>query len=290
VGYKIYEKLNNQRREGDRLKTILAQDYCLEDCPVIEKRLVAPGFCRLVFYAPEIARQAIPGQFVMVHMPPSTRHMLPRPYSICSVNIDRGELVVFFEIGGRGAEMLAEVMPGTSLRVLGPLGRGFPEVLPGSLLIAGGMGVAPLIFLAASTDVPRTLVYGSRSSSRLACPPEDLNIPGLKVIVTTEDGSRGIKGTACDVAEKVMPESSAVFACGPRYMLAAVAASAQQCGVKAWVSVEERMACGIGACLGCVVETDQGYLRVCKDGPVFPAGEVNLTDEHTECECQSGRH
>jgi len=282
--------LNNQQREGDRLKTIVAQDYCLENCPVIEKRLVTPGFCRLVFYAPEIVHHASPGQFVMVHMPSSARHMLPRPYSICSVNIDRGELVVFFEIGGRGAEMLAAVEVGVSLRVLGPLGRGFPEVSPGSLLVAGGMGVAPLVFLAASAEVPRTLIYGSRSSSRLACPPEDLKLPGLTLVETTEDGSRGIKGTACDVAETIIPSSSAVFACGPRHMLAAVAASAKRNGIRAWVSVEERMACGIGACLGCVVKTENGYLRVCKDGPVFPAGEVNLTDEHTECECQSGRH
>ena len=272
------------------MKTIVAQDYCLENCPVLEKRVIAPGFCRLVFYAPEIVCQASPGQFVMIHMPSSARHMLPRPYSVCSVDSDRGELVVFFEIGGRGAEMLADVEPGASLRILGPLGRGFPEVLPGSLLIAGGMGVAPLVFLAASTKVERTLIYGSRSSSRLAFPPEELSLPGLTVIETTEDGSRGIKGTACDVAETIMLDSSAVFACGPRHMLAAVAALAQQFGVKAWVSVEERMACGIGACLGCVVKTENGYLRVCKDGPVFPAGEVNLTDEHTECECQSGRH
>jgi len=272
------------------LKTIVAQDYCLENCSVLEKRVIAPGFCRLVFYAPEIVCQAAPGQFVMIHMPSSARHMLPRPYSICSVNTNRGELVVFFEIGGRGAEMLSAVEPGAYLRILGPLGRGFPEVLPGSLLIAGGMGVAPLVFLAASTEAERTLIYGSRSSSRLACPPEDLFMPGLTVIETTEDGSRGIKGTACDVAETIMAECSAIFACGPRHMLSAVAKSAQQFGVEAWVSVEERMACGIGACLGCVVETENGYLRVCKDGPVFPAGEVNLTDEHTECECQSGWH
>ncbi|MBW6463900.1 MAG: hypothetical protein K0B84_06905, partial [Firmicutes bacterium] len=80
----------------------------------------------------------------------------------------------------------------------------------------------------------------------------------------------------------------AVFACGPRQLLAAIADAAAEGEIAAWISVEERMACGIGACLGCAVRTEHGYMRVCKDGPVFPAGEVNLQDEHTECQCQSG--
>ena len=133
------------------------------------------------------------------------------------------------------------------------------------------------------------MIYGTRSADRLACPREDLDLPGLKVVEVTEDGSRGEKGTAVVTAERFIGQSSALFACGPRPLLAALADLAKQYKVPAWISVEERMACGIGACLGCAVKTDNGYLRVCSDGPVFPAGEVNLHDEHTECQCKPGR-
>lgn len=273
------------------MKTLIKQDYSLENCPVTEKLFTATGFCRLTFYAPSVTTEAQPGQFVMVHMPASSgRYMLPRPYSICSVDRENGQLVIFFEVGGRGGELISTVEPGTTLRLLGPLGRGFPKPQAGSLLVAGGMGIAPLVFLAKSTTVPRTLIYGSRTAARMACPREDLDLPGLTVVEVTEDGSRGERGTACEIAERYIPSSSAVFACGPRQLLAALAEAAAERDIAAWVSVEERMACGIGACLGCAVRTDQGYMRVCKDGPVFPAGEVNLQDEHTECLCQSGRN
>jgi len=234
---------------------------------------------RVTLYAPDIAREAYPGQFVHIFMPPEHRdHMLPRPFSIFGTNRHTGELAVLFEIVGRGTALLAGTDPGSSWRLLGPLGRGFPVLPPGSLLVAGGMGIAPLAFLAASTTIPRTLIYGARTADQLVCPRENLELPGLTVYEVTDDGSRGEKGTAVDLFSQLVEKAKAVFACGPRPMLAAVRSISNRAGIEAWISVEERMACGIGACLGCVVPADGGYKQVCRDGPVFRAGEV-IIDE-----------
>ncbi len=273
------------------MSILVKQDYRLDSCLLREKNIPAPGFCKLTFYAPSIAAEAKPGQFVMVHVPSSEgRFMLPRPYSIYSIYPGKKEVTIFFEVAGRGGELLRAAEVGTNIRILGPLGSGFPEPPAGSLLVAGGMGIAPLIHLASRTDEPKTLIYGSRTASRLVCPAQDLALPGLTLVEVTEDGSRGERGSACDVARKYLADSSALFACGPRQMLASLSRLAITAGIPAWISVEERMACGIGACLGCVVKTDHGYMRVCKDGPVFKAGEVNLDDDHDECECEPGRH
>lgn len=221
-----------------------------------------------------MAREAHPGQFVMVYMPAEHRHMLPRPLSIFNLDRKKGTLSLFFAVKGLGTKLLAGTLTGSVLKLLGPLGKGFPSLPRQALLVAGGMGIAPLTFLAASTESPRTLVYGARTANQLACPPEDLELPGLKLIETTEDGSRGQKGSAVDMIFPLLSNTKALFACGPDQMLRAVASICQKNGKEAWISLEERMACGIGACLGCAVATGEGYRSVCSDGPVFPAREV----------------
>ena len=249
-----------------------------EKFSVIDNRKVAPGHYRLTLKGPSIAREAKPGQFVMIYMPREHGHMLPRPFSIFRVDRQRDELSIFFTIKGRGTELLARIAPGAVLKILGPLGKGFPPLPPKSLLVAGGMGIAPLVFLAASTTKQRTLIYGTPASGSLVCPPADLDLHGLTLVTVTEDGSRGERGTAVDVLADLLPGFEAIFACGPRPMLEAVNLLRLQAGIATWFSMEERMACGIGACLGCVVKTVSGYKRVCRDGPVFPAEEVFLSD------------
>ncbi len=173
---------------------------------------------------------------------------------------------------------MAGMRQGAPVKLLGPLGAGFPALQPDSLLVAGGVGLAPLAFLAASTEQRRTLVYGARTAKQLVCSPAELGLPNLTVVEATEDGSRGKRGTVTDILPGLLPGSRALFACGPQRMLAAVKGQALQAGVPAWISLEERMACGIGACLGCAVQTSGGYRRICRDGPVFPAGEVLFND------------
>jgi len=247
-----------------------------EKCPVLDNRTVTPGFCRITLHAPAIARLAAPGQFVHVYMPAGHMHMLPRPFSIYKADPLTGELTLLIEIKGKGTTLLAGTGTADVIELLGPLGNGFPPLAPGALLVAGGAGIAPLAFLAASASVPRTLLYCARTADLLACPRYDLDMPGLSIIEATDDGSRGEKGTAADILSRRIEGAGAVFACGPRPMLVAVKKMCRQSGIRAWFSLEERMACGIGACVGCAVATTSGYKRVCRDGPVFPAEEVIL--------------
>lgn len=246
----------------------------LADCPVIENMEVAPGYSRLTAKAPSIVEKASPGQFVMVHVPGSWQNMLSRPLSIFSADRQRGEISFFFAVKGKGTALLAAAEPGSLFKLHGPLGRGFPPLRTQSLMIAGGMGIAPLAFLAATTREPRTLIYGARSAAQLVCPPADLAQPGLTVLEVTDDGSRGEKGTVIEKLKDLIVGFGALYACGPRAMLKEVAGLSLQYGIPAWISLEEKMACGIGACLGCSVESKKGYRAVCSEGPVFPAGEV----------------
>lgn len=252
--------------------------YQAEICPVLDNRVVSPGYHRIQLQAPAIARTVEPGQFVQVFMPSRHSQMLPRPFSVYRANPAAGELTLLLEVKGRGTALLAEVSAGAALKLLGPLGRGFPSPPPHSLLVAGGMGIVPLAFLAASTGAPGTLIYCARTAGLLVCPRPELDRPGLSIIEATDDGSRGEQGTAADLLSRRIEGAGAVFACGPRLMLAAVKKICRRAGVKAWFSLEERMACGIGACLGCAVATTGGYRRVCRDGPVFPAEEVILDE------------
>ncbi len=214
----------------------------------------------------------------MVYMPSEHGHMLPRPLSIFRTDREKGELSLLFEIKGRGTKLLSGADQGSSWILLGPLGTGFPPPPPKSLLVAGGIGIAPLAFLAETAAHPVTLVYGARTAGQLICPSADLDLPGIKLVSVTEDGSRGESGTAIDICRRLLAEADAIFACGPNEMLSAVGLLARRAGSPAWVSMEERMACGIGACLGCAVKTKEGYKRVCRDGPVFPAEEVFVDD------------
>lgn len=250
----------------------------LEYCPIIKNIAVAQGFHRLTIKAPAIAKNACPGQFAMIHVPGVRQNMLPRPLSFFNVEKQKGEISFFFAVKGKGTGLLAAAGPKSILRVHGPLGRGFPPLRAHSLLVAGGMGIAPLVFLAASTKESRTLIYGARSADQLACPHLDLAHPGLTVLETTRDGSRGEKGTAIKILKDIIRSYRALYACGPRSMLKEIALLSVQNEIPAWISLEEKMACGVGACLGCSIESKHGYRPVCSEGPVFPAEEVVFND------------
>jgi dihydroorotate dehydrogenase electron transfer subunit len=253
-----------------------------DDCLVVENRVITPDFYRLTLQAPAIARKACPGQFVMIYLPPGRQQQLPRPLSIFKVDRDRGEASFIFQVKGEGTRILAGAESGSLLRLLGPLGTGFPPVPANAILVAGGMGIAPLVYLAAEADQSCSLIYAARGAGQMVCPPEDLIIPGVNLLEVTEDGSRGEMSSATDLLSRLLNNNQhgykAMFACGPRLMLQAVVNLGLLKGVPTWVSLEERMACGIGGCLGCAVATTDGYRRVCHDGPVFPAEVVTFSD------------
>lgn len=248
--------------------------YSYSTAMVKNKQAIKDRYCKLTLEAPETAAKALPGQFVMLYLPSDYGPMLPRPFSVFAADRKKGLISLLFEIRGRGTDLAAGINEGSGIKLLGPLGNCFPEPPPGALLLAGGLGIAPLAFLAKSTKAPVTVLYAVQKADHLACQSEELTRPGLTLHLTSEDGSIGNKGNAIDLLAMHLKQASALYSCGPRKMLSKAATMAANAGVECFLSLEERMACGIGACLGCAAETVEGYKRVCSDGPVFAAEEV----------------
>lgn len=220
---------------------------------------------------------AKPGQFLEIKISDGYEPLLRRPFSI---HRRRGkDIEIIYRIAGRGTEILSQRKVGEYLNVIGPLGNGF-SILDSqpSILVAGGMGVAPLVFLAEKLAKSKTLVLlGAKTKRQILCEKEFRDL-GCEVKVATDDGSRGFKGKVTDLLKHLLPtlssQLSTIYACGPKLMLKEIALISKQYNIPAQVSLEEHMACGIGACLGCVVKTKDGFKRVCKEGPVFNADEI----------------
>lgn len=244
---------------------------------------LTPDIYRLSLLAPEIAAAARPGQFVMLRPGGLLDPLLRRPLSIHQVTAS-GLVQVLFKVIGKGTALLAEFKPGRRLDVVGPLGRGFPLQAQGRVcLVGGGMGIAPLFFLAKEFQrrLPPeaiTLLLGARTAIELRQLADEFRLLGLAPQLATDDGSLGHHGRVPELLERHLPGTGwQVYCCGPQPMMRAVAA---HCAERQWpclVSLETMMACGISACLGCAVASASGeppYLHVCKDGPVFAATEV----------------
>lgn len=244
------------------------------DFRVVESRRFG-SFSLLSLSAPEIAARAVPGQFVMAGVP-GGRFFLRRPISLHSVSDERVRLLV--EARGEGSAALAAAEVGDALPVAGPLGRGFGlEGVRAALLVGGGIGTAPLQFVAdelVAAEVPFVGAFGFRDAaqSRLVGAFE---IDPLWV--ASDDGSVGRRGTVVDLLDSIDVSAAAtVFACGPAPMVAALRSWVSARGLEGYASLEAHMACGTGACHGCVVATRLGYRRVCSDGPVFALDDLEV--------------
>ncbi len=243
--------------------------------PVEEVRDLGDGYGVVVFAAdPPI--EARPGQFAMVRGDWGHAPLLPRPMSLLRAGSHAQMLI---KAVGEGTRRLLSMRKGDGLDVLAPLGTAFRPPPSGTraVLVAGGVGVAPLAWWAAeigSRPGPRPLfLYGGRTKNDLPLSEEILLSADLRV--TTEDGSRGTKGRVSVLLEEAFAKGSFVYTCGPTAMMAAVAAAAAKAGVPCEASLEAPMACGYGVCFGCVVpRTAGGYLYVCKEGPVVDAKDV----------------
>ncbi len=278
---------------------------------VLGQREVAPAHLVLRFRAPDVAAGALPGQFVHVLCGPGPagdgiNRYLRRPFSLLRARRARGEAEFVYRVHGDGTRWLAGLGPGASLSVLGPLGRPFPDppAGPTAVLVGGGVGVPPLFFLARrlrGLGRAVSVILGARTRSLLLLEGAFRRL-GCSVTVTTEDGSRGLRGLVTAPLEGMLARGGVVvYACGPLPMLAAVQAQLARHAAPGYLAVEERMACGVGACLGCPVpvaaeagaagglaaayaaldrarrgEAPLRYARVCVDGPVFPSWEVAL--------------
>jgi dihydroorotate dehydrogenase electron transfer subunit len=242
------------------------------------------GTCyKIVLDAPAVAGSAVPGNFLMLKISDGNEPLLRRPLSIHAVNRSSpGSVELLYEVVGRGTQILSQKTAGQRVDMIGPLGNGFSlDARAGHahvILAAGGMGVAPLVFLAQRIKADTVTVFiGARSASHILC-ASDFRKLGGEVSISTDDGSSGFHGRVTDLLEKSLAGKAypypVIYGCGPKPMLKALSAVCGAYGAAAQISLESHMACGIGACLGCVVQTRGGFQRVCKDGPVFQADDV----------------
>lgn len=246
--------------------------------PILKKSALCKDTYSFTVAAPEIAALAAEGMFVHIR---AAGHTLRRPISICEIDKSAGTLRLVLEVRGSGTAEIAGLSEGENIDIMGPLGNGFGLVPAGRkvALVGGGIGTPPLLALAAHYGSDCTAILGYRDLSR-AILLEDFEKHCAKTIVATEDGSRGVKGyVTAPLLELIAADKpDIIYACGPTPMLEAVAAAANENGIECQLSIEERMACGVGACLvcACKIARENGVqtLHVCKDGPVFSAKEV----------------
>ena len=249
---------------------------------VIEQKMIADGICSMWLDAKEIAVQANPGQFISVYSNDKSR-VLPRPISICEIDREKGTLRIVYRVVGKGTEEFSKAEAGDSFEILGPLGNGFPiEEAKGKkvLMIGGGIGVPPMLQTAKEIEGEAIIVSGYRNQDLFL--KEELESAGT-LFIATEDGSVGTKGNVVDAIRENQIEADMMFACGPKPMLRALKNYALEKGIPCWISMEEKMACGVGACLACVCQSKDvdshshvHNKRICKDGPVFLSTEVEL--------------
>lgn len=248
---------------------------------VISQKEIAPQIFDM-WIETDLAKEAHPGQFVGVY-PKNKSTILPRPISICEVKEDKSALRLVYRVAGQGTREFSGFVAGDTVEILGILGNGFPlEEGRGKkvFLMGGGIGVPPILQLAKELDADKSILVGYRDNNLFL--KEDLDKYG-KVYVATEDGSAGTKGNVMDAITANALEADVIFACGPMPMLRAIKKYAAEKQIKAYISLEEHMACGVGACLGCVVKTREvdhhshvNNARICTDGPVFEAEEVEI--------------
>lgn len=256
-----------------------------ESGPVLFNRQVAEGIHHMSVQAPRIAKAARPGQFVQVRVAsePSIQ-FLRMPFAVFDVDEAAGSVDICYQVVGEGTEQLTHVCIGDEVDFVGPIGNGWhiPVGTKHALLACGGVGVPALKLLAdelAARGAQVDVVIGAQTAKRLACVEQfedSIRASQGALHIATDDGSAGVKGFVNAITDELLAthDYDYVAVCGPPLMERSVALPAIEHGVTCEVSMERLMACGVGACLGCVVETRDGLKRCCVDGPVFDASEV----------------
>jgi len=258
----------------------------VEEGLILKNQRAGEDLYEMDIVAPRIIRESQPGQFIQVRVGESHDPLLRRPISIYDVNLDRGTLSLLYRVVGSGTRLLTGYRAGDYLDVMGPLGKGFtlPAKAERSLLIGGGVGMAPLLFLGRALRARNcqvTVLSGAGTVQQLA-PVERFERLGMSCLIATNDGSAGTKGLVTDLLDNPLGPIDRLYGCGPEPMMAAAASWAREHSIWGEVSLEEHMACGIGACLGCARRiriNDPGYVKICKDGPVFNIDAIELYKE-----------
>ena len=255
-----------------------------ENAVVISQEMLADGIFSM-WLRTEAAQTAVPGQFISMYTNDGTK-LLPRPISICEIDKEEGALRVVYRVTGEntGTKQFSEAKAGDVIPVIGPLGNGFPlEKAEGkkAFLMGGGIGVPPILELSKQLkQCEKQIVMGYRDANTFL--KEQFEANGT-VYVSTEDGSVGTKGNVMDAIRENGLTADIIYACGPTPMLRAIKNFAEENGIECYISLEERMACGIGACLACVCKSKEKdhhthvhNKRICKEGPVFLSTEVEI--------------
>ena len=253
-----------------------------ETAVVVSQKEIGKDIFDMVLSFPKGAKEARPGQFLAMYCNDATK-LLPRPISICGIDAEAGTLRVVYRIAGEGTREFSKMKQGDTLEVMGPLGNGFPlQEAEGKrvFLMGGGIGIPPMVEAAKQIRGEKMVIAGYRDVLFL----QDELSANAVLYTATEDGSAGTKGNVMDAVREHTLEADIIFACGPKPMLRAIKAYAEEKHIPCWISMEEKMACGIGACLACTCQSKEidGHShvhnkRVCKDGPVFLASEVELS-------------
>lgn len=246
--------------------------YDAQPFELIKNQQIAEGIFEWVVKNPQLSSIAQPGQFAHVAVPGKT---LRRPISICDADSETLRLV--FQVKGEGTEIMSQLKEGTMVDIIAPLGTGFTvEKGKRYCFIGGGIGVPPMLYTAKATENP-LVITGFRNKDLVILQDDFVN-SGAELVLTTDDGSAGIHGFVTDVLKEKINEVDEICACGPMPMLRAIAQIAKDNNKPCQVSLEERMGCGVGACLVCACKVRKAgveeYLHVCKNGPVFNAEEV----------------
>jgi dihydroorotate dehydrogenase electron transfer subunit len=264
---------------------------------ILSKKEVVPNIYLMRLKAPEVSQDALPGQFIHIKCSKDNYPLLRRPLSIHRIDKEKGEIFILFQVAGEGTKLLSKRLIGDDLNILGPIGNGF-NIYPESkkiMIVGGGMGVAPLLALCEESirQGKEVRVLIGALKKELVIGEESIRSLGVKVDIATDDGSYNHKGLVTDLLERTIKEgwlADQIFACGPKPMLKKISEIALKVNIDYQVSLEERMGCGIGACLGCVCKIKAKekninqnqikyiYKRVCVDGPVFGGSEVVWDD------------
>lgn len=247
-----------------------------KEATILAQKQIGGEIYDMTIHFPEAAAEAVPGQFLCLYCSDGAR-LLPRPISICQIDREGGNLRMVYRIAGAGTREMSEKKQGEKLQAMGPLGNGFTIGREDAILVGGGIGIPPMLELARTIPGRKTVVLGYRDETFLLEEFSSL----CDTFAATEDGSCGVKGTVIDAIRAYDVKGKQIYACGPMPMLKALADYARSQGLEAQISLEERMACGIGACLGCITRTksrnahtNSHNARICKDGPVFDIREV----------------
>ncbi|MDI6731745.1 MAG: dihydroorotate dehydrogenase electron transfer subunit [Candidatus Margulisbacteria bacterium] len=257
-----------------------------ENCRILQHQQIASTVFKLTLSSPNLCQEAKPGQFVNIRVSSKYDPLLRRPLSLHRIIKKDNAFQLLYEVVGKGTAILSQTKPGDDLDILGPLGSGFslPSEKQTIILVGGGMGVAPLVNLAEKIkdQRPKTkdqiiAFIGAGTKAKLYC-EKDFKQIADKVLISTDDGSHGEKGFVSDLLYSRLTihdsRPASIYACGPYAMLEAISNIARKNKIPCQVSMEAKMACGIGTCMGCVIKTKNGYKKVCDDGPVFDAAEI----------------